>query len=89
MTATYQVLVSDELLPDFHDGNPLMPDGFHVETVLPWRDPRRGMTKVQVRDEHASPCWEGKLVDISFVADYDDQGRCTGTHVSDYQPCPG
>lgn len=80
---TYDVLVADELLPEFTNDNPRMPEGFRiVGPVAGLVDPGRRMWGFRVEDDNA-PAWtEGKLVDPVFTAGYEmnDQGHPTGNY---------
>jgi hypothetical protein len=68
--ATYDVLVSDELLPEFTNDSHRKPVGFHIlkrvgEGTAPW------LSRYRVQDDSA-PAWtEGKLITPTFTADYE------------------
>lgn len=75
---TYDVLVADELLPEF-TGSSRMPDGFRV--IGPADGPASpGSKRFRVADDNA-PAWtEGKLVTPVMTAEYEanDRGWPTG-----------
>lgn len=76
---TYDVLVSDELLPEFTNDNPRTPEGFRI--IGPVDGPAaRGCKRFRVEDDTAPGWTEGKLIDLVFSAEYEtnDQGRPTG-----------
>lgn len=78
---TYDVLVADELLPEFTNDNPRMPKGFRViGPVAAYGLTGHGHMRYRVEDDNA-PAWtEGKLVTPVFTAEYEtnDQGHPTG-----------
>ncbi|HEU4541172.1 MAG TPA: hypothetical protein VFR23_08605 [Jiangellaceae bacterium] len=80
---TYDVLVSDELLPEFTNDNPRMPEGFRivgpVEGLSGYRSKR-----FRVEDDNAPEWTEGKLVSPTFTADYDERGEVVRTRVTAY-----
>ena len=81
---TYEVLVADGLLPEFTNDNPAMPAGLQVQEALLEPDARQGVTRVRISDENA-PAWtEGKLVDLTFTAHYNDDGTAARATVSGY-----
>ena len=54
---TYDVLVSDELLPDFTNDNPRLPNGFRI--IGPADGPAGpGQVRMRVEDDNA-PAWTG------------------------------
>ena len=79
---TYDVLVSDELLPEFTNDNPAMPEGFRV--IGPAEGPASHRTKrFRVEDDSAPPWTEGKLVTPAFTSQYEisEAGHPTGNVV--------
>lgn len=79
---TFDVFVSDELLPVFTDDSPL-PDGWHIHGPV-HRPAPAGFTRVQVTDEHAPDWTDGALVDLSISAHFTPDGEVTRTWVDDY-----
>lgn len=79
---TYDVLVSDKLLPEFTNDNPLLPEGFQI--LGPAEGPaREGRKRFRVQDDTA-PAWtEGKLIIPVFTNEYEvnDAGHPTGNIV--------
>lgn len=77
---TYDMPVSDELLPDFVSAAAKLPENFRV--IGPAEGPSEpGTTRVRVQDD-AAPAWtEGKLISAVFSAAYelDDAGQLTST----------
>jgi hypothetical protein len=80
---TYDVLVSDELLPEFNNDNPRLPNGFRI--VGPADGPA-GYRSVRMRvDDVNAPQWtEGRLVAPMFIANYDDDGNPLKNTISGY-----
>jgi hypothetical protein len=76
---TYDVLVSDELLPEFTNDNSLMPEGFRIlGSAEGPAEP--GTKRFRVQDDTA-PAWtEGKLINPAFTNKYEvnDRGWPTG-----------
>lgn len=82
--AVYDVLVSDELLPDFTNDNPLMPAGFRV---LGRAEGPAGPHQVRMRveDSHAPEWTQGRLVTPTFESVYhlgrqETRNRIVGYH---------
>ena len=76
---TYDVLVSDELLPEFISDNPRLPDGFRILGSV--EGPAEGRARrFRVEDDDAPPWTEGRLIDPVFTAEYEvnDDGHPTG-----------
>jgi hypothetical protein len=76
---TYDMLIADELLAEFTNDNPLLPEGFRI--LGPAEGPAGERCKrFQVQDDTA-PAWtEGKLIDPAFTNQYEvnDRGWPTG-----------
>jgi hypothetical protein len=75
----YDVLVADELLPEFTNANPRTPAGFRI--LGPVDGPtERGTTRLRVQDDNAPDWTEGKLISPTFTATYetDERGASTG-----------
>lgn len=81
---TYDVLVTNELLPDFISGNTKLPDGFRIVGPV---DGPAGYRCTRIRVEDASaPAWtDGKLIEPTFTADYDEAGKVIKTRVTSYR----
>ena len=76
---TYDMLVADELLPEFVSDNPRLPEGFQILGSV--EGPAEGRPRrFRVKDDDAPPWTEGKLIDPVFTAEYevDDAGHPTG-----------
>jgi hypothetical protein len=79
---TYDVLVADELLPDFID-NPLLPDGFRI--VGPTEGPGGYRSaRVRVEDDNAPEWTEGQLIEPTFRNHYKD-GEIVRVTVTTYR----
>lgn len=81
---TYDVLVSDELMPEFTNDNPNLPKGFRVIGPADGPSGYRS-TRVRVEDDSAPDWTEGRLVAPTLTAEYDDAGQVTRTSVTDYR----
>lgn len=78
---TYDVLVSDELLPDFVD-NPLLPDGFRIIGPIEGPGGYRS-TRVRVEDDNAPEWTESQLVELIFTSHYEDD-KVVRVTISEY-----
>lgn len=80
---TYDVLVSDDLLPEFTNDNPRLPEGFRiigpVEGLAGYRSQR-----FRVEDANAPEWTEGKLVTPTFTAEYGERGEVLRARVTAY-----
>lgn len=80
----YDVLIADELLPEFTNDNLRMPERFHIieATGGPVADPRQKRFRVQ--DDNA-PAWtDGKLISPVFRSEYGDDGKVTRVTVIEW-----
>lgn len=76
---TYDVLVADELSPEFTNANPHMPEGFRIIGLV-GEPTSYGCKRYRVKDDNA-PAWtEGKLVAPTMTVEYEtnDRGWPTG-----------
>ncbi len=76
---TYDMLVSDELVPAFTNDNPNTPKGFRIIGPADGPAPPR-CKRLRVADDNA-PAWtEGKLITPTMTAEYEtnDRGVPTG-----------
>jgi len=79
---TYDVLVSDELLPEFSNDNPLMPEGFRIVEAVAGPTGHRA-TRIRVQDDTAPSWTDGKLIEPIFTSQYEvnDHDHPTGNVV--------
>lgn len=81
---TYEVLVSDELLPEFTSDNPRMPKGFRVLGRVENRA-GHGQTRLRVEDDNA-PAWtEGKLITPTLQSHHGPDGEISEITVRDWR----
>lgn len=83
---TYEVLVSDELLSDFTNDNPRMPEGFRIIGAIHDRT-GNGSKWFRVQDDNA-PAWtEGKRIEPIFLAEYEtgDPAKVSRVVVTDWR----
>lgn len=78
MTARYHVLISDDLMAE----NPAWPQGLRPIEQEP-TDPGRypGMHWWLFEDDEVGPGFDGKRVELTISADYDEQGNITATRL--------
>jgi hypothetical protein len=86
----YQSIVSEELLPEVESGDRL-PAGLRMVRVVGpavghfGEPPTYRAYYVEFEDDNAPAEYEGKLLDLTFTAHYDEQGQQTHTTISSYQ----
>jgi hypothetical protein len=85
---TYEVLVSDALLPEFTGDGARLPEGFRIVGPAEGSSGYRS-SRFRVEDESAPEWTEGRLIDPTFTNVYDDDGaavvavRVTGWNLLD------
>lgn len=80
---TYDVLVSNELLAKFTESATL-PEGFRFIGPADGPSGYRS-TRMRVEDDSAPETVAGKLVDVVFSVEYDENGSVTKTRITDYR----